>query len=280
MDELLLRERVFDAACFLVGKAGRVFDIEIKNPVFIIGTGRCGTTLLVDMLDTHRGLAGFPGEANELWHPRLEPFESSRINIPPIEIDPKRYSEISVSAWPGGHGEKIRDIFRGFHILTGTSKAFFTKSAMISFLIPDILKIFPDAKFIHVYRYGPSVVESYFKKNFGKYSKYKYAERDYRLYCAKYWNDCILEIDRRNKELALEAGGQFLEFSYEYLCENPRKVLDSLAAYFGIAPENYKFDISEVSSQNYKAEKYSGSPEAIELLEVMSQGMKLKGYMS
>jgi hypothetical protein len=278
MPKVPLRESVFDTSCSLVGKTGRTFGFSMKHPLFIIGTGRCGTSLMVKILNSHPGLSGFPGEANELWHPMVEPFETSSLGIPPIEVDPKRFTDISVANWPPRHGEKIRDIFSGFSLLTGSSKVFFSKSAMISFMIPKILEVFPDARFIHIYRYGPSVVESYFKKNFGKYSHYIFTEKDYRLCCARYWNDCILEIKQRETDLSLVEKGQYLEFSYEKLCQSPRDVLNDIAIFLGVASDGFRYDLSRITSQNYKAQDYARDIERAELLDIMSAGLKNKGY--
>src|SRR5450759_2239818 len=99
MSDLIIRERIFDAACSLIGRTGRAFGFSTKQPLFIIGTGRCGTSLLVKILNTHPGLSGFPGEANELWHPKLEPFETNSLDIPPIEINPRHFSDVSVAHW-------------------------------------------------------------------------------------------------------------------------------------------------------------------------------------
>jgi hypothetical protein len=274
----LFRERVLDTACWLAGMAGRAVRFKVIRPIFIIGTGRCGTTLLVNILKTHPSLSAFPGEANELWHCKLEPFETTLLDIPPIEVDPKRFCEISVANWPPRHGERIRDIFTGFHLITGPSKMLFTKSAMISFMIPKILEIFPDARFIHIYRCGPSVVESYFKKNFGKYSRFTFTEKEYRGYCARYWNACLLEIEQRREDLSLEARGQFLDVSYENLCQNPKEVLDSIAELIGVTSDGFRFDISQISSQNYKVADYASDPERTELVNVMYPAMRLKGY--
>ncbi len=202
-----------------------------------------------------------------------------QIETPPIEIDPGQFSKISLNSWPPKHRERIRDIFFGFHLISGRSKKFFSKSAMISFMIPEILEIFPNAKFIHIYRYGPSVVELYFKKNFGKYSRYIYTEDDYRRYCAKYWNACIKEIEERKNELLLERKGQFLEFSYEDLCQNPKQILESLGKFLGIASDGFRFDISTISSQNYKARDYTRDLVRNNLIELMRPGLNLKGYL-
>jgi hypothetical protein len=274
----MTREYGFDAACLAAGRIGKVLGVRLDRPVLIIGTGRCGTTLLVRILHTHPDLAGFPGEANELWHPMLEPFESTTLDMPPIEVDPERFTEVSMAHWPAGHGEALRDTFRGYHLVKGPSKGFFSKSAMVSFMIPKILEIFPDARIIHIFRSGPSVVASYFKKNFGKYTRFSYPETEYRRYCAKYWNDCILEIDRREKEFSLSAKGQFLEFGYEALCERPRAIMDDVAKFVGVAPERFGFDFSQVSCRNEKVENYWDDPDWAGLLELMAPGMRLKRY--
>lgn len=272
------REVVLNSACRLVGRSGRAFGVELRRPVFIIGTGRCGTTLLIKILGSHPRLVGFPSEANELWHPKLEPFESASIDLPPIEIDPRKFTEVSVTNWPSGYDEVIRDTFSGFHILNGSSKTFFTKSAMISFMIPNILSIFPDARIIHIFRFAPSVVESYFKKNFGKYSRYVYPDQEYRAFCANYWNACILEIEKRKNELRLVEKRQFLEFSYESLCANPRAILDDISNFVGVDPSAFRFDLSTIASHNDKAPDYATDPERAALLETMTPGMRLKGY--
>ena len=272
------KKRTFTAACFLVGRIGRAIGFDANRPCFIIGTGRCGTTLLVKILQTHPDLSVFPGEANEMWHPALEPFETTPLDSPPIEDDPRRFTEVSIANWPNGHEDRIRDVFTGFHLITGQSKVILTKSAMISFMIPKILDIFPDARFLHIYRYGPSVLESYFKKNFGKYSRHIYTERDYRLCCAKYWNACIMEIEKRKDEFSLEAKGRLIEFSYEGLCKNPTDVLNAITAFLGVKSKGFSFDLSRVASQNYKVGDYTTNKWSTDILDLMSQGMKLKNY--
>lgn len=279
-DNLILKERMLDTICLILGRSAKALGRTKFSPYFIIGTGRCGTSLLVKVLDSHPRLCGFPGEANELWHPRLEPFEMASIDIPPIEIDPQRFSEISIESWPPKHGDTIRNIFMGFQLLTGPSRVFFSKSAMVSFMIRKILDIFPNAKFIHIYRYGPSVIESYFKKNFGKYSHYKYTDKDYRRYCAKYWNDCIMEIEDSKIKLSLEGKGQFFEFSYESFCEDPKNLLDRLAGFLHVPSEGFCFDTSKIASQNYKALDFTDDPDGKELLELMLPGLRLKGYLT
>ncbi|MBF0235830.1 MAG: sulfotransferase, partial [Desulfamplus sp.] len=194
----------------------------VSIPVFIIGSGRCGTTLFVRILSSHGGLFSFPGEANDLWHPKSYPFNKRSNETPAILENPKLFTQISLESWPKGQINKIRNTFSGFNTLCGFKRQFFSKSAMLSFMIPNILAIFPDAKFIHIYRNGPSVVSSLIKKEWQKYSRYFANESEYRIACARYWNDCVLEIETRKKEMLLETKGQYYEFSYEQLCETPQ----------------------------------------------------------
>lgn len=278
MSSAPFRDRIFDFSCWLAGTAANFAGVALRRPVFIIGTGRCGTTLLVDILSTHPQLSGFPGEANELWHCKLEPFDKTQLNIPPIEVDPKSFSETSIASWPRNHGATIRKIFTGFSAVTGQKKIFFTKSAMVCFMIPKIIELFPDARFIHIYRFGPSVVESYFKKNFGKYLRFHCTAKEYRAYCARYWNACLMEIERRKHELSLDTRGQFLEFSYEKLCDTPKEILGQIAKFVGVTSDGFHFDVSKVSSQNYKVADNSSDPESGRLLQIMSPGMGLKNY--
>jgi len=245
---------------------------QLSDPIFIVGTGRCGTTLLVKILNSHPNIVGFPGEANEYWHPTLYP-ESNEIE--PIEINPKVFTKYSLDQWPKNHQDKIWKVFKSCHFLKGMGKSFFVKSAMISFMIPKVRDIFPNARFIHIYRNAPSVVRSYVEKNFGKYSYYTYDKKEYIKYCAKYWNDCILEIDKQ-KKLLLEKVS-FFEFSYEELCNEPNKIITKLASFINVESDNFTFDISKISSQNYKVDDVKCELENL-ISEEIKEGMRLKGY--
>jgi hypothetical protein len=173
---------------------------------------------------------------------------------------------------------KIRNNFSGFNTICGRKRLFFSKSAMLSFMIPSILAIFPDAKFIHIYRNGPSVVSSLIKKEWQKYSKHFSNKFEYQISCAKYWNDCILEIETRKNELFLETEGTYYEFSYEQLCKAPKQTMNKISSFLCIDPEGFKFNFSNISSRNYKIGNYKNDDSWAPLMEAMSKAMHLKGY--
>jgi hypothetical protein len=269
-----------NARYIIKGTIATVLGHGLKNPLFIIGTGRCGTTLLVQVLKSHERLLGFPGEANELWHPKSYPFATRSIETPAIVEDPQRFTDISLANWPVFQAWKIRKTFAGYRSANGPSKTLFVKSAMISFMIPKILSLFPDARFMHIFRNGPSVVASFLKKEWSKYSGCFENEPRYLLHCAGYWNDCILEIEKRKAQLSLVAKGAFLEFSYEKLCEDPKAVLGRIGEFLRVPSEEFHFDISQISSRNYKVGDVKKDETWAPLLEIMSPGMKLKGYVT
>lgn len=275
----MLLHKTGQSSCYAVGAMTTPLGFKMKDPIFIIGTGRCGTSLLVRILQSHKHLITFPGEANNLWHPKSYPYHRRSVETPPILEDPQRFSTISIEHWPDKHEKRIQNTFNGYHLIKGLSKIYIVKSAMISFMIPKILSIFPKSRFIHIYRSGPSVVESLILKEWEKYCNYFDSIPDFRIKCAKYWNDCILEIEKQKVELSLDRRGTLFEFSYEQLCENPSAILDGIGDFLGVKPKEFSFDLSKIASRNFKAGDYDHDEAWVDSLMVMSPGMKLKGYV-
>lgn len=246
----------------------------LSEPVFIIGTGRCGTSLLKSVIDSNSKLNVFPNETNELWHPMLYTFDRAKIKMEPIEYDPVKFTQTTLSTWPKGQDKIIRKAFSTFQTLKGWENTFIAKSAMISFMIPKILEIFPTARFIHIYRFGPSVVQSYFVKNQGKYKNYHLPDDEYYKVLANYWNDTILEIDKQSKNYP----GRILDFSYESLCNDPKEAVDKLAQHLDLESHDFKFDLSKIESMNYKVQSLLDDPIWNELIGIMKPALELKSY--
>jgi hypothetical protein len=220
----------------------------------------------------------YPTEANELWHPKAYPYRKAMIAVPPILVDPKLFTQRSLENWPNKHGDLIKKVFTCFHLLKGDSKTFVVKSVMISFMISKILDLFPDARFIHVYRNGICVVRSLFEKEWQKYLGVVDNKRDFYSHCAEYWNQCITEIDRVSASLSLKGRNIMYELGYEELCREPKRQLDRVAAFLGCHPNGFAFDLSEIQSTNWKAGDYIREKQWSHLIDVMSPVMEQKGY--
>ena len=122
----------------ITGAIAVAFDCRYRPPVFIVGTGRCGTTLLMKILSTHRQLIAFPGEANQHWHPKSYPFSRRSVATPPLIENPSKFTEISIKGWPDSQERKIKKMFSGYNIIRGAKKTLLVKSVMISFMIPKL----------------------------------------------------------------------------------------------------------------------------------------------
>jgi hypothetical protein len=264
----------------LAGRVLRTLGYRPRKPVFIIGTGRCGSSLLTSILSSHVSLVVFPDEANDLWHPKTYPFHRVLVDIPSIIEDPRSFTEISLSSWPGKHERRIGDVFSSYNFLHGPARTLVVKSAMISFMLPKILGLFPDARFCHIYRSGPPVVESLVTKDWVKYSDRFKSQADFRLSCAGYWNACITEINRRDTEYALADRGLLLEFSYEALCADPKAILVQMARFLDVPESGFQFNIQGIRSQDYKVGDYSADPTWRLPLQRMAEGMELKGFVA
>jgi hypothetical protein len=265
-----------------VGSVSHFLGVHVPDPLFIVGTGRCGSSLLARILRSHPQVVGFPNEANDLWHPSLYPHSAAKISHATIEVDPKKFTESSVASWPAHHSRRIRRVLNGFHVTVGRDKVFFVKSAMISFLMPQLVDLFPDARFLHIYRYGPSVVRSAFKKNSAGRLVDGATEETWHEVWAGYWNDCIMEIDRAHHALALDQRGAFFECSYESLCDDPTGSLYRIAEYIGVDERQFTFDLGRIKSTNFKVAASSDTPWVSRMLSdtVRYPAMRQKGYVS
>ena len=120
---------------------------KIKKPIYIIGTGRSGTTILGVILSMHKDV-GFLNEPKALWH-KIYPYEDLignytrgkafyRLNEKEVNEDIKRTA------------------YRlyGWYLTLSFSKRIVDKYPELIFRIPFVKAIFPDAKFLFLVRNG------------------------------------------------------------------------------------------------------------------------------
>ena len=120
---------------------------KVEKPIFIIGTGRSGTTILGVVLSMHKDV-GFLNEPKALWH-----------SIYPEEDLVGSYSR-GAARYRLGAEDVTEEISQTAHRLFGAyltavaSKRVVDKYPELIFRLPFVLKIFPDAKFIFLVRNG------------------------------------------------------------------------------------------------------------------------------
>lgn len=142
-----------------VKKQLSVFDLRsdlnsyIQKPIFFLSTGRCGTKWFSDLFSEDKSLM-------VLHNPN-----------PTLATQSKLVYDLS----SGNIGEREKDLLKEL-FLTGrelylryaakTKKSYIETNNYITFFAPILSEIFPDAKFVHVYRHPGEFVRSGIRRNY------------------------------------------------------------------------------------------------------------------
>jgi hypothetical protein len=120
---------------------------KVRKPIFILGMGRSGTTILGVLLSMHR-VVGFLNEPKALWH-TIYPHEDV---IGSYERGEASYSLNAQDATPKVC-QDAHKLFGGY-LLSTLSTRVVDKYPELIFRVPFVRKIFPDARFVFLVRDG------------------------------------------------------------------------------------------------------------------------------
>jgi hypothetical protein len=119
---------------------------RLREPIFIIGAPRSGTSLLYAIFRNSSQLAHWPGEAHEVWeadyHPALREWESNELVA----------SDLAPTA-----ATRIRT---QFFLTAGPRKRLVDKTPRNSLRVGFVEALFPDARFVFLQRDGRDNVNS------------------------------------------------------------------------------------------------------------------------
>lgn len=267
---------------------GRFVARRLKNPVFVVGCHRSGTGLLRELLGSHQEVALYPGEANELWHPRAHTWHERTIEVSPWWEDPWAYHKDSWAARTERDDTFIRASFAACQMLHG-GRIFLNKSPLIAFLVDEIGRLFPGCKFIHIVRDGRPVSLSLATKLFRRFNENRrareaYSQAGYDLameewirLSARYWNELIHAVDLQVQTSNLRTEERFIEIRYEDLCLHPDESLSRLASFMDVEPTFDRSLVENIVNRNDKVSQMS-SDLLSSITEIMDPGLKIKGY--
>ncbi len=283
--------RVFSAACY-EGRAllqpGRwlnpfVFGLyrvaliapirrPVRAPIFILGTGRSGTTILGTVLSFHREVS-YLNEPKALWYMLRRDDDV----IGSFGDGPGRYRLDAQDATE----RVIRNAQRlyGFYLALTRGRRVVDKYPEMIFRVPYLKAIFPDAKFLFLTRNGWDTGVSIERWSSGhgesgpgeSFDWWGKDERKWRLLCDQIVagdnalgpltedvrglesqrDRAVVEwVATMGEGLALldERPDDVLRVRYEALCANPRETLAEIAAFCGLAddPEWITYGASEL----------------------------------
>lgn len=131
----------------------------LKKPIFLVGCMRSGTTILADLLGKHPNIIHCPFELRGVW--------SREGKVPmasPKTLDRKCPCLKEMDVKPGQRARLIRAFFAEMKKNKGNknlNNAFFlNKNPHLGNKLPFVNALFPDARFIWIYRDMPSVAAS------------------------------------------------------------------------------------------------------------------------
>lgn len=126
---------------------------SLKSPIFIVGSGRSGTTLLGSLLSFHRQVS-FLNEPKAIWYY----LNNDDDLIGSYGAYPGKYRLTSADADPRLKG-KAQRIYANY-LLASAGQRVVDKYPELIFRLPYVKEIFPDAKFIFIFRNGYDTIQS------------------------------------------------------------------------------------------------------------------------
>lgn len=120
---------------------------RVVKPVFILGTGRSGTTVLGRVLSMHRDV-GFLNEPKALWHS----VHSGEDVVGNYTLDDARYRLGAADAGPEVR-RAARRLYSAY-LASTLSRRVVDKYPEMVFRVPFVTAIFPDARFVVLVRNG------------------------------------------------------------------------------------------------------------------------------
>lgn len=166
----------------------------VQKPIFILGTGRSGTTLTGMLLSIHKDV-GYLNEPKAIWH-SIFPYEdivgNYTIKAGSYRLDPELINDVSI--------EEIRKIYGCYLAVLGKSRVA-DKYPELVFRVDFVKKIFPDALFLVVTRNGLNTAASIEKWSIMNGRKKEDVLEDWWGKNQRKWNILVDELIREDDVL-------------------------------------------------------------------------------
>lgn len=227
----------------------------MRPPVFIIGPPRSGSTFLVVALNQHENIF----ITNEL---RVMSFVNDlfRLFLKSNRMEWNLSSEEKENFIAHFRTQMVY-VVKSFYAqrlksaddVWGDKHPHYTDPAMDPGAVDTILELFPDAKFIHLYRHPYAQIYSYVNKG---WKDFQYAVLAYRR--------IVTVAQSLGKKVGKD---QYIEVSYEELCDNGEKVMERLCNFLEIP-------ISEKLMQYMRVQELERTPYSLPVTPVQEIGRK------
>ena len=289
--------------------------MDVIKPIFIIGTGRCGSTIFQDIFAHHPQVAWLSRLVDIF--PKNPQFNRWFMRF----IDAPIFGDYFIKKIKPGERYKFWEYyckgFRGpFRDLEDTDVTNNTKSRILKVMntiltkkrnrllfkitgwprIKFLKEIFPDAKFIHVLRDGRAVVNSLIEIDFWKgwegphkwewgvlneeqTKKFEYYNKSFVILAAIEWVILVDAIEELKKECKQS---QFLEIKYENFISEPVKTFKKVIEFSELEWSNTferRIEKIKLKDMNYKWKKNLTKLQQDMLNEYLNDHLKKYNYL-
>ncbi|WP_404454409.1 sulfotransferase [Virgibacillus necropolis] len=191
------------------------------SPIFIGGAGRSGTTLLRVMLNAHPNLCSGPE------FKMLQPIANLYNQMISIE-DIRNAYNINKDDVNRSFSSFISSFFGKFK-LENTANRIVEKTPHNILIMKELINIFPDAKFIHVFRDGRDVASSLVTMNWHDFQGKPLPYVQNIQNATDYWKQVITKSFTDSNDPILKGKVKFIK--YEDLIAEPKKLMKDILTF-------------------------------------------------
>jgi hypothetical protein len=206
-------------------------DVQSDAPIFIVGCERSGTTLLRDLLRSHPRLTfpdesgfiplfyrayGDPQNAAEACELAEQILRLRWVRLWQLGLEPASFSDCR------SFREVLCRLYETYARHENKPR-WGDKTPRYVREIPLLMKLFPGARILHIYRDGRDVALSFSHVWFGPCNTYT---------AAGHWKRCV---NAGRRAAATLPRGTYMEVRYETLLERPRETMQQVCEFIGEA---------------------------------------------